>query len=283
MYAYDKCPVCGNPRQGIQKDCENCSTVNAYLNIFSGEAAYKVRKNMLDAMCGVHLSNRWSKLKEAGSQLFVDRGLVGFLNGITGEVFLIRAGEEVKRYDDVCQISLNKLNMVLLKKDGQIVFEGDRYYAQNKLDGLQNVSHVTALPNCTGIVYQDGTVEIRGASPLREEIQQWQNVCSLVGGAQHVAALTNDGKVLQAGKPDETVSQWEGVKVLSAVNNDTVALHKNGRVSYDGYDAEKRMAVSQWHDITDIAADSQYIVGLGKDKTIRLAGFCPSMFLRLQY
>ena len=171
--------------------------------------------------------------------------------------------------------------MVLLKKDGQIVFEGDRYYAQNKLDGLQNVSHVTALPNCTGIVYQDGTVEIRGASPLREEIQQWQNVCSLVGGAQHVAALTNDGKVLQAGKPDETVSQWEGVKVLSAVNNDTVALHKNGRVSYDGYDAEKRMAVSQWHDITDIAADSQYIVGLGKDKTIRLAGFCPSMFLDL--
>ncbi len=101
-----------------------------------------------------------------------------------------------------------------------------------------------------------------------------QNVLDV--GFYHTVGLKKDGTVLAAGDDSYgqcRVSDWKDVTAVAAGAYHTVGLKKDGTVLAVGRTTEKQCNVSSWHDIVMIAAADYATFGLTADGTVLHTGY----------
>ena len=98
---------------------------------------------------------------------------------------------------------------------------------------------------------------------LRKRIAPAQGI--IAAGGQHVAAVTEDGKILVAGKNDSgqcDVSDWNDIISVAVSGGCTIGLKTDGSLLAVGEDPYKQCDVSQWKNIAVVAASGGHTVGL---------------------
>ncbi len=133
------------------------------------------------------------------------------------------------------------------------------------------------------IVYllEDGT--IHASNSLFEEwgeenaavLNGLTNVQQLAVGSTHVAALLGDGTVAAAGTQAAAcqVSAWHDIVQIAAGSDYTVGLQKNGNVVFAGLNTYGiKEEVNKWKNIVKVATAKEFVLGLRSDGTVVMAG-----------
>lgn len=272
----NRCPVCGAQRSadaGRSLDCPACGTKYAFAEYFSGKNAYDIWCDTTKTALSAYNKKQMTQLRE-NSKLIVGPECIMFLNKITGELNgFDRFGRSVAE-QNIWDCSVSGLYQMLLKTSGMVSVSGDTEGGRLRANGAAGIRTVLAGQRCAYLVNEQGRVECYGACSVRSELESWQDIRQIVCGNNHVAGLTGDGTVVQAGGIAQSTAEWKKVKVIAAAANYTLGLHQDGTVSYAGPREEVRRDVEGWKNIAAIAADSQYAVGLTNDGNVLLAGTC---------
>lgn len=160
------------------------------------------------------------------------------------------------------EISHNKIDV-----ENQIAF----YHPQNSLSEAWN--HVL-------VCKPDGTVEGMGENEAGQcNVQYWDSIVSVKGGARHSLGLRSDGRVEATGDNNYgqcDVSHWTDVVQIDAGEWHSLGVTKNGEILVAGIinnDEVHFENLSTWTDIKDIACFSMgAVAGLKHDGTVIFEG-----------
>jgi hypothetical protein len=184
--------------------------------------------------------------------------------------------------EDVVQYSMGGRHTLALHRDGTVTATrfSDNDFGQSDVGQLRDITFVLAAAQCSYAVRRDGTVAVCGSSPLRKEIERWQNVSQLACGDYHVVARTKEGTLLVA--VDAVSHELQEMKAqaetcsdvirVAAARNYIVALRRDGTVAFFGKKRDPKREVEQWKDIATIDAEYQYVVGVTRQGQVVLAG-----------
>ena len=275
------CPVCGSKRKKTAVsayDCENCGFENAYATYFAGEKSFAAWNERALAA-----KKKYSLLKaeeDIRTGTFALGGnAVSFVSLKTGRLTAVFGDGHTETAENVKQISFGERNYAVLYNNGKVkVFGDDNTYGQKNTAEWLGMKYVLATSSCVYGVTADGEVWTAGML-AGENVSAFRGVAKLSGGAEYVAALTKDGRVLVDGNlPDASfsadVSAWKNVRDIAASRNGLLALHADGTVSFAGKKNDTRKAAELWRGVEAIASDGVFAVGVTRGGELLLAGSC---------
>ena len=273
-----KCPVCGSPAAKTARSttCKVCGAKDALVTAFAGQRAYDAWAAEMQ-----QFAHDWNTRKiHAGQenyQLILGGDRVVFLNRRKQQLLQVSHYEDARILRNYKCFSAGKLHWAGVNGSDVAMISGNNDYGQCGAAGATEVESVLAAPRCTYLVKKDGTVAVSGASAARETVSGWKDVrllCSV--GTNAVVGLTRQGRLMSTDdKLHIRISGWDNV-VDVAASGYVLALHADGTVSCAGNEEIARQ-VRDWPEVTAIAADSQYAVGLTPEGKVLLAGQTPFM------
>lgn len=279
------CPVCGTK---VQADipCSHCGFLLAGVTHFADQAAYtawqKQILTMKDSFRTVSLRRFFGK-----PLLAMNQTSVAALDPERHELHLIRRFGRPTVMQNVKQASLSASHGAAVMTDGTVTAWGESLHQECSVAGVSGVSSVLAADSCTYLVMEDGSVQMRGASPYAQVVAQWSGIRKLASGRHHLLGLRTDGTVCIASEPgapaafrSKTVSSgavtscdapksWKNLTDVVSADDYALALTKTGRVLTMG----KLPAAIKWPaGIVQIAAARDYAMALTKDSRLLCTG-----------
>lgn len=132
----------------------------------------------------------------------------------------------------------------------------------------KNIVNFYARPKCAALLYEDGTVKIRGELDGNQvNLQHWKGIRKLEMYSDSLIGIRADGTVIGAGKCVSLAneySRWKNVEQVKFFGEKYLfALTADGKVLAAGGEPENYDAVSGWSDIVDIVKASYCSVPLG--------------------
>ena len=152
-----------------------------------------------------------------------------------------------------------------LKEDGTVSSTNTSINTSDWTD----VKMIAAGNDHAAAVKEDGTVLCTGNSSACE-VDGWENVSSIYAGNGVTVALKEDGSFLSSGGVNIPTTAT-GVKGVSISDSGVYYITTNGTVSGISLNGSTIPATSNLNNISAIAAGSDFVAGLGKDGSVRVA------------
>ncbi len=177
-----------------------------------------------------------------------------------------------------CPIAAQPQKMVVLDEMGN-VFHGTEMIYDAAFNGKAAVS-VAACDTAVIALFSDGTVRIlagENSNYSQADIENWKKVVAISAGNFHILALTEDGKVLSAGKNQFNQCDTDGIKnavMISAGTNHSLVLFADGKVATLGLNPDNNLSTEDWSDIVAISAGITHSIGIKSDGTAVGLGNC---------
>gem|GEM_PF-2682342 len=301
-----QCPVCGHIETERAADatgyaCPQCGFKAAFASMFAGRGSLEAWKK---AAADAHVELA-SRMRQELSLL--DRRRSSFEFALSGDSLalgplkteedaapgrwcILRNGRMQAEDPHVTQVSMpeNGGYRARLMSDGTVGADGVNDYGQCDVAGMNGIKRILAMPKCLYAVTQDGAVVFSGQSFFRG-IEAWHNVVSLTCGAHFMIGLCDDGHVeVSSDAPllpeiSEGLRRWRDVVSVTAADNGDAAicLKSDGSVGFAGHSNDDRSQAQEWKDMSAVAIESRYAVGLRKDGHVLLAGGSKNALLDL--
>lgn len=233
----------------------------------------------------------WYILGGCGAAFVVVLLAVLLINGL--------GGGSANSLSDVNRLSLGSTYSVFIENNGSIKARGQGYNSTAlsgsvqvstysdwslglKEDGTvsstntsintsdwSDVKMIAAGNDHAAAVKEDGTVLCTGNSSACE-VDGWENVSSIYAGNGVTVALKEDGSFLSSGGVNIPTTAT-GVKDVSISDSGVYYITTNGTVSGISLNGSTIPATSNLNNISAIAAGSDFVAGLGKDGSVRVA------------
>lgn len=278
------CPVCGSQIEKESYDCPVCGAKSVFVRHFTSRDTFVSWK--------ININRKQEELMKKMQQNCINQNVFALSNkGVAcispadGSFHFISKMKEDEKNNDIVQFSASERHSVTLLKNGKVRAEGDNDYGQCNVYHMTNVVNICAAARCTYAVTQEGKVIYAGA-PVSTEIAAWNNISKVSCGTYHIIGITKDGSVKIAGSIlDEAMKKkvlgWKNVIDVVGGVDCTAALTTEGKVLFAGKEYDTRKEAENWKNVTAIALESLYLVGLNKNGQVLLAGTCKNAFLDL--
>ena len=282
------CPVCGKGQiEGIDCTCLNCNFQYAFVTYFAGEtgkALWKQKVQDYKDKLGYDLGKaiESDRLKSNEDTLVMGRDSVGYISSETKVLRVVFGdGRQAIEEENVDQYLSNDNNSAIRYADGTVKVYGDNTYGQCDVSDYSNIVDMALSATCIYLVNNNGKVTIVGSidKRIKNAIMRWKDIRTIVASEMLVIGTTNTGEIKVTALSDSRtlnkIKEWVGVRKICLHGCESVALFDDGTVKVFGADKE----AEDWKEITDIAYDGTYIIGLTSQKTIKLAGKARNVFL----
>lgn len=233
----------------------------------------------------------WYIVGGCGIAVIVIIAIVLLINGL--------GGGNANSLSDVNRLSLGTKYSVFIENNGSIKSRGQGYNSTAlsgsvqvstysdwslglKEDGTvsstntaidtsdwSDVTMIAAGYDHAAAVKEDGTVLCTGNSSACD-VNDWQNVSSIYAGNGVTVALTEDGSFLSSGGVNIPTTAT-GVKGVSISDSGVYYITTNGTVSGISLNNSTIPATSNLTNVSAIAAGSDFVAGLGKDGSVKVA------------
>ncbi len=151
-------------------------------------------------------------------------------------------------------------SMVLHESERLLCIGADRR-GQSALTALSHVTAVVAEGEGVAALCADGTVHVIGRSSAEEAFAaRLASAHRISLGKRHMAVLMGNGTVLVGGHPHdgvETMTDWKDITDIAAGANFTAGLSSDGQVFLAGGSWLMRDRVSRWSNMVSIVADPE--------------------------
>ncbi len=211
---------------------------------------------------------------------------------------------DVSKWKDIVCIGTGFDYTAGLKSDGSVVIAGRVSYneASEWMDKINNIGNIVNIwvgdSSLIGITL-DGEIVVAGDELFFDEgimhwekngdseevveddnygpIRQWTDIKQMAEGSGDVQiiGLKTDGTLCAAGWNDNgqcNISEWTDITSIAAGLRITVGLKSDGTVICTGSNEEGQAEVSTWTDIVAIDSDCRQTLGLKSDGTVLLVG-----------
>lgn len=264
------CAVCGEPIGEGVNVCPKCSCKFPAPVYFNSEAGHQSWLEHIRAYQNKYRLLRADQFRRHRLMLFPTQLCISGADRKSTTVYSAYNAPRV--LDGVVKCSVNSRHTAYLRADGTVYGEGANTVGQCDLKDLQSVRDVYAGANCTYVVDAQGSVIIRGDSPVDEAVKGWKGVKKIIGNKGRVVALTEEGNVLVADDIKQVQIDARDVVDIDTTYNYTIWLKKDGTVGCECKVNDPRNAVKDWKDIVMVGVENYYAVGLKKDGTVVYAG-----------
>ena len=171
---------------------------------------------------------------------------------------------------EVRSVRFSDTHRVCLHNNGQISADGSPGQHLS-VRAATEIKSAEAIPNCTLLVSNGGTLIRRGIYPFPEATLSWTDLRAVYATAELLVAIRNDGSVLSADRtaprPALSASRLGGKAVSAAVcGGDAYILLENGRV----YDVVNDAPLRE-EGVVAAAAENGALLLLGQDGSVRTA------------
>lgn len=274
------CPICKSvmPIDGLNViSCGKCNFEYAFIRYLAGDESRIIFQKKAETARSNYLLSIIEQ-NNAPNRFTLTGDSVAYISENRKTLSIIKGDGNIERIHGVLQYSASERNTAILYDDGKISVEGDNSYGQCNVKNLRDVVYISCAPNCIYVVDKMGNVSIIGAV-IDNNIKKWKKIKALACGSFHVLGLTKDNTVVIAGdmldnNMIETVSKWKNVKSIAAATDCGVALFQDGTVGFAGRNNDSRKEIESWKNIVSVSVDSSYVIGITKDRGIKLAGSC---------
>ena len=279
-----QCPVCGSDlskQLGAELNaCPRCRFPYAQVTQFADSSSLISWKQLVQNYRADLIQKLQNKCREERVFLLAGGSVVcklmeeRILALVRPDSLHIQTDPMVVQYSAAENASRNE---AYLLANGTVRSMGDNSYSQCNTSNMTGIKRLLATPACTYGITKNGGVVVSGQR-MFPAVENWKNIRDLTAGTYHLAGLTTDGRVLVTGNmlnPDvvREMKSWRDVTSVVAAGDATLALRKDGSVVFAGKAGNPRRAgVRQWTQITDIALESVYAVGLTSAGKVLLAG-----------
>lgn len=213
---------------------------------------------------------------------------------------------DVSEWQNIISISAGGSHTVGLCTDGTVVATGDNSYGQCDVSKWKDIVCIGAGFEYTVGLKSDGNIILTGrvsykeASDWMDEINSIGNIVNIwVGHSDCLMGITVDGEIIATGDTslfDEGVMHWEkngnseevveddinygpvrkwtDIKQMAEGSGDVqiIGLKSDGTLYAAGWNGSGQCNISDWTDITSVAAGLRITVGLKSDGTVITAG-----------
>lgn len=275
------CPVCGKAAPAADNSCSTCCRCRfpyAYIGGFGSKNAQAVWNSHIQQRKS-DLFTQMQRLCREQNIFTLTRTKVAYLSPADRHLEVIADSRTPSRQNHVRQYSSaedSAKNEVILRTNGTLLSHGDNIFGQNNTEAMTHIRKVVTTFDCTYAITENGDVLVSGL-PVSDSVRNWHHVRELGIGNYRIAALTEQGKVLLAGNMItpallREVEQWPSDVVSIASEGDALmALRANGTVLFAGDASDQRHRVRDWSQVTAIAIQSLYAIGLTADGHLLLA------------
>ncbi len=108
-------------------------------------------------------------------------------------------------------------------------------------------------------------------SGLEEREYQWPNIIKAIAHEEASYGLDLKGKVYAEGKFENVVQDWDNIIDIAANTNVLVSLKNDGTIRLAG-NSSYQEGVNNWQNIIAITCGESFIAGLGSDGKVRIVG-----------
>ena len=198
----------------------------------------------------------------------------------------------ISSWENLIGIASHSGKLVGIQMDGRLLFADEYDGEYMKEEFPENYKKMVRESFCSvsfdyfmyAGLKEDGTVIAMGLSEETQEIaDSWENITAISAHENFLAAVTNEGKIVVANEDEERWSQvreWTDIVKMAEINmldggRGTVGLKVDGTLAVSGIGSWKDEA-GQWEDIADIAAGTEFLLGLKRDGTVRCVSVFPA-------
>lgn len=285
------CPVCGAVTDApAGPRCDSCGFPFAFVTAFSSPESLAFWREQVERNAMPPLLLIQARLAD---RLFVGPNTVGIcledacytVDGVYGTT---------QRETDVTQVSVGAHHTVKLLRGGKLTAQGKNDLSQCDVDSIADAIQVIAADDCTFALRQGGTVVQVGGIVANDAnsiqtvrlsiLPEMRDVIRISSDGINLAGLTSDGRILvwfsslvdrffhvaDLSKQVSKVSAAKGVAM--GPGHHILVLLEDGTVRHFGEGADERCAVSGWTNVSSVAVDTAYSVGLTMDGHVLLAG-----------
>ena len=187
---------------------------------------------------------------------------------------------EIELWTDIQSITGNWDWIVGLTKYGTVMcvsIKGEGL--KSGIDGLGNVTEITAGFNHTACLKEDGTVVVEGRfSGCREPqtiVAQWRDIAAIRSGQDRLMGIRKDGTVVCVPEYSSCYT-WRDVADGVVFRDTPIGIASDGTVVAenpikDTYAGSVTLSGNNWEQIQMLYATDTAVIGLGKDGTLRFA------------
>lgn len=158
---------------------------------------------------------------------------------------------------------LAQIEIKTLEHSQEIIYQKAKLYCTNK-----NYKEAFDL-YATIIDYKDSNKLIL---ECKKQLKRQSHNNIMAAGLRNSLAITNVGNIKTAGKngyDQLSVDTWENIISIDIYGTLTIALQQNEIAMITGtYDGNEISNLENWHDLIDVAAGEQFVVGLKNNKTV---------------
>ena len=175
-------------------------------------------------------------------------------------------------------IATQAQKMIVLDQMGNI-FHGEEMIYDAEFNEKPAIS-VSACDSAIFALFADGTVQIvmgENTNYSQADIEDWSEIVAISVSNYHILALTEDGKVLSAGKNNYGQCESANIKnavMVSAGANHSLILLSDGTVVTLGLNLDDEHSTDEWSDIVFISAGVIHSIGIKSDGTAVSIGSC---------
>lgn len=184
-------------------------------------------------------------------------------------------GIDTSDWENIVQIAAYKDHAVGLCESGRVVVTAANWN-EYKVGNWSGIIQVAACDDAVIGVTKYGIVLLEGPCLSNVlECSKWENVDRIIAAAEHVVALTKNGKLLVAANKDfgqTNVTHIQTAIAGAASNRLTFLVLKGGTVKAIGDPFYDEGQVSGWSDIIAVTGGDMFTIGLKSDGTLRSTG-----------
>ena len=282
-----RCPVCGTSAESAKQgetSCPTCGAKFAFVSYFADaedivvwqEKAEKHKAETVARTCERQFGRSAFSIGDRAAAVVMPKRQLLFRSG----------GDTEDKLTDVVQISFGGKHCLLLFRDGHVESRmrgsGWANQGQSRVEEWSDVVFVEAGTNCSYGVRRDGTVLVSGIPPVpSENVIELKDIKMLAEGESFLVCVTTTGKIrlVYSSSPngmrdlEQALAECRNAVSVATAQGCVLALDESGRVYCSCVsNNDPRLGASSWTDISVVAADSHYAVGLTKKGRIRLLG-----------
>lgn len=174
-------------------------------------------------------------------------------------------------------ISAQPQAMVAVDQMGNVFLGEEMIYTAT---GSKKVVSVSACDTAVVALFSDGSVSILAGENSyydQNDLKSWKKIVAISAGNYHLLALTEDGKVLAAGKNDDgqcNTADLSNAVMVSAGAHHSLILLSDGSVVALGKDLNGICSTGDWTDIVAVSAGVLHSIGIKSDGTAVALGNC---------
>ena len=180
-------------------------------------------------------------------------------------------------WNDIIKVYAGSDNTAAINSNNLPMATGYNVFNKNIFRGWTDIKSLSLSPNFTAGLTANGKVYVTDylKEKLADENEDFEDIIQISSGAQHIVALSKNGRVITAGYNiygQMDTKSWKNIIQIASSTKNTVGLTRYGKVVATGNNLYGQCDLRDWNNIIKVGVGDGFVIGLKSNGTVVAKG-----------